>query len=75
MPLGKDPLGESRENPAYCSYCFSGGKLHADQASSLAEFQSACFRSMRERGVPWILARLFAFSIRFSPYWKNRRVR
>ena len=73
MPLDKDPAGAAREHPLYCSFCFSDGKLHAEQAADLAAFQAAAYGSMRARGVSWLLARLFVFAIRFAPYWKSRR--
>lgn len=75
MPLDKDPAGRTREDHRYCSYCFSGGQLHAEKSASLAEFQRTCFDAMRARGTPWLLARFFAFTIRFAPYWKSRRAR
>ena len=72
MPFAKDPLGDKRENPKYCSYCFSEGKLHAEEAKDMKEFQKICYEAMRKNGTPWILAKLFSFSIRFAPYWKQR---
>lgn len=48
MPLSKDSLGDARENPKYCSYCFSAGKLHADEAKNLEEFQQVAYENMRK---------------------------
>ena len=72
MPLAKDPLGDKRENPKYCSYCFSGGKLHAEDTKDLAEFQQICYENMRKWGHSWIMAKIYAWSIQFAPYWKER---
>lgn len=72
MPFSRDPLWDKRENPKYCSYCFSGGELHADKAKDLWEFQAICFDGMRKNGTPWIIAKFFAWTIRFAPYWKER---
>lgn len=72
IPFSKDPNADKRENPKYCSYCYSGGKLHAKDAT-LEEFQEKCYESMRRNGTPWIIAKVFAWSIRFAPYWKERR--
>jgi hypothetical protein len=47
MPLDKDPLGDKRENPKYCSYCYADGELHADKAKDLKEYQNIVFLNMR----------------------------
>ncbi len=73
MPLSKDSLGDARENPKYCSYCFSAGKLHADEAKNLEEFQQVAYENMRKWGHSWIMAKFFAWTIRFAPYWKERK--
>jgi hypothetical protein len=75
MPLAKDPAGATRENPHYCSLCFSGGHLRADEVRDLAEFQAEAYAGMRRRGLSWIAARFFAYCIRFAPYWRERRRR
>jgi hypothetical protein len=48
MPFAKDPLGDKREHPKYCSYCYSGGKLHAEDAKDMAEFQNIVYQNMRK---------------------------
>jgi hypothetical protein len=73
MPLEKDPAGAAREHPRYCTFCFSDGRLHAEQAADLAAFQASAYGSMRARGVSWLSARLFVFAMRFAPYWRGRR--
>lgn len=70
MPLSKDP--GPRTSDKYCSFCFQSGKLIADGVS-LREFQSCAYDGMRKRGMNALVARLFSFTIRFSPYWKNRK--
>ncbi len=69
MPFVKDS-GE-RESKEYCSYCFRDGKLLGAELT-LAEFQDVSFRSMRKSGLVWPLAKVYAFSIRFAPYWRTK---
>lgn len=70
MPLSQDP--GPRISEKYCSLCFQDGRLNAEGVS-LQEFQRCCYEGMRKRGVNPLLARLFAFVIRFAPYWRVRR--
>ena len=70
MPFAADP--GPRTSPRYCSLCFSGGRLNAEGVA-LRDFQKVCYDGMRKRGVNAVRARLFTYSIRFAPYWKNRQ--
>jgi hypothetical protein len=67
MPFRKDT--GVRENPQYCSFCFSGGKL-VYQGSDRKEFQRMCYESMRVRGINPLLAWLYTWMIRFAPRWQ-----
>ncbi len=69
MPFGKDP--GHRENERYCSYCFRDGKL-CYEGDDRKEFQRVCYAQMRKDGVNPLLARFFAFMIRFAPRWRKR---
>lgn len=68
MPFEKDP--GVRENDRYCSYCFQNGKL-CYEGHDLKEFQRIAYENMRKNGTPLILAKFFAFMIRFAPRWKK----
>ncbi len=68
MPFSKDT--GVRENPLYCSLCFSGGKL-CYEGNDLKEFQRVCYESMRKNGIGALKAKLFTFMIRFAPRWKK----
>lgn len=68
MPFSKDT--GVREDPRYCSLCFKDGKL-CYPGSDLKEFQRICYESMRSRGIPFILAKLYTFMIRFAPRWRK----
>jgi hypothetical protein len=70
MPLSKD-TGQ-RTSDKYCSHCYQGGHLKAE-GTSLREFQRRAYEGMRQSGTNPLMARLFAFLIRFAPYWKQRR--
>jgi hypothetical protein len=72
MPFDKDPLGDKRENPKYCSYCFSGGKL-CYEGSDRKEFQKIVYKAMREHGTNFLLAHIYSFMIRFAPRWKSKK--
>ena len=69
MPFKKDP--GNRESDIYCSYCFKdGGLLY--KGNDLKEFQKICYHGMRCGGINPLLAKLFTFTIRFAPRWKNK---
>ena len=70
MPFSKDP--GVREHVEYCSYCFTQGKHNADGVS-LEDFQSMAYKNMRKDGVGLLRAKFFTWTIRFAPYWKQRR--
>ena len=70
MPFDQDP--GKRTSEKYCSLCYQDGRLNAE-GSSLKEFQDQCYRGMKERGLNPLLAKFYAFMIRFAPYWKQRR--
>lgn len=72
MPLVKDP--GVRENPKYCSYCFRNGKL-CYEGTDRKEFQAHAYQNMISHGTNPLLARLFAFLIRFAPRWRQSRCR
>jgi len=69
MPFNMDPMGDNRENPRYCSYCFKGGKLCYE--GDLKGFQKVCYEQMRKNGTSPIKAKFFAWMIRFAPRWKK----
>ena len=69
MPFKRDP--GNRESDIYCSYCFKdGGLLY--KGNDLKEFQKICYHGMRCGGINPLLAKLFTFTIRFAPRWKNK---
>ena len=68
MPFDKDP--GVRESDKYCSYCFKDGKL-CYEGSDLKEFQKVCYTNMRAKGIPFLLAKLYTWMIRFAPRWKK----
>ena len=68
MPADKDP--GKPESTDYCSFCFRDGRL-CYQGNDLAEFQRVCYAAMRERGINFFLAKLYAFAIRFAPRWQK----
>ena len=69
MPFSKDP--GNRENPKYCSYCFTWGKL-CYEGNDIREFKKICYESMRKMGVNIFLAKLYTFMIGFAPRWKKK---
>ena len=69
MPFTKDR--GSREDDRYCSLCFKNGQL-CYQGNSLQEFQNICYANMRKSGIPFLLAKFYAWMIRFAPRWKNK---
>ena len=71
MPFYKDPMGEKRESPLYCSYCFSNGTLNYEGAD-LKEFQDIVYKAMRARGVSWPMAKMYTWMIRFAPRWRKK---
>ncbi len=69
MPLSKDT--GKQESADYCSYCYKdGGFLY--KGNSLREFQELSRQGMIDSGMNPLLARLFAFTIRFAPRWRNK---
>lgn len=58
-----------RENPKYCSLCFSGGKL-AYEGTDRKEFERVVYQKMRQNGSNPLFARFAVFMIRFAPRWK-----
>jgi hypothetical protein len=71
MPFAKDPKGENREHPKYCSYCFFHGRL-AYEGTDVKEFKRAMVNAIVARGEPHWKANLFAFMAGFAPRWKRR---
>lgn len=69
MPLSKDP--GKRESGKYCSLCFQNGTLRY-QRNDRREFQRLCYEGMRARGMNPLLAKFYAFCIRFAPRWKEK---
>lgn len=69
MPFCKDPAGEKRENPIYCSLCFKDGKLCYE--GDLIGFQKVCYEEMRKNGMSTLKAKFFTWMIRFAPRWKK----
>lgn len=70
MPFEKDP--GNRESAQHCSYCYQNGEL-TYKGNDLKEFQRLAYDGMRRSGMNPILARLFTFTIRFAPRWKNQK--
>ncbi|MCB9063489.1 MAG: hypothetical protein H6622_18350 [Halobacteriovoraceae bacterium] len=71
MPFSKDPQGDNRENPHYCSYCFRDGKLCFE--GDLKSFQKFVYGKMREQGIGYCKAKFFTWIIRFAPRWKDAK--
>ena len=70
MPFKNDP--GTRTSDRYCSYCFQNGAL-TYPGHDLREFQRLCYEGMVERGMNRIIARIYAWSIRFAPRWKSQK--
>jgi hypothetical protein len=68
MPFDKDT--GRRESEKYCSLCFHDGKL-CYEGTDVKEFQRVCYENMVKGGMNKILARFYAFLIRFAPRWKK----
>ena len=68
MPFDKDT--GVRENPRYCSLCFKDGKLCYE--GDLKNFQKICYAGMRKKGIPYLLAKFYTWTIRFAPRWKKK---
>ena len=68
MPFAKDP--GVRESDRYCSLCYKNGQL-CYHGTDLKEFQKEAYKGMVGRGMNKWLAKLYTFSIRFAPRWKN----
>ena len=71
MPFKKDPLGDKRESPEYCSYCFKDGKL-CYEGDDLKGFKKAMIAAIVARGESKIKAHFFAFMAGFAPRWKSK---
>ncbi|MEK7632973.1 MAG: zinc ribbon domain-containing protein [Patescibacteria group bacterium] len=67
MPFSKDP--GVRENEKYCSYCFKDGKLVG--GDDLKAFQKCTYDAMVAKGMNPLLAKFYAWMIRFAPRWKK----
>lgn len=68
MPLSKDP-GVSGSDK-YCSYCFKDGKL-CYEGTDVKEFQKISYQKMVEHGTNKLLAKFYAYMIKFAPRWKK----
>ncbi len=68
MPLDQDTgvSGSSR----YCSMCYKDGEFRY-KGNDRTEFQRMAYRGMRDRGMNPVMARIFTFTIRFAPRWKQ----
>lgn len=71
MPFSEDPLGDKREHPKYCSYCFKDGKF-CYEGDDIKEFQKKVYEGIRKKGTNPILAWFFTFMIRFAPRWQKK---
>lgn len=69
MPLGKDP--GVRESDKYCSLCYQGGKF-CYEGNDVKEFQHICYEGMVKRGMNPLVARVYAWMVRFAPRWRSR---
>lgn len=69
MPFTKDP--GTRESEQYCSLCFKDGKL-CYEGTNLKEFQAVCYEGMLKRGMNPLLAKFYAYMIRFAPRWRKQ---
>ena len=68
MPFSQDP-GE-RESEQCCSLCFQDGAF-CYQGDDLKEFQRLCEAGMRKQGMNSLVAKFYAFLVRFAPRWKK----
>jgi hypothetical protein len=71
MPFSKDPMGDKRESPRYCSYCYRDGKL-VYEGTDLKEFKKGMIEAIAARGESRIKAHFFAFMAGFAPRWKKQ---
>lgn len=71
IPFTKDPKGADREQPLYCSYCFSNGKL-CYEGTDVREFRRKMIEAIVARGENVWKARFFAFMAGFAPRWKKK---
>ncbi|MDI9325414.1 MAG: zinc ribbon domain-containing protein [Alphaproteobacteria bacterium] len=69
MPEEKDT--GVRERADFCSYCFKHGKILFK--GTRKEFQTMVYKQMRTDGVSWIMAHVYAWMIRFAPYWRGKQ--
>lgn len=67
MPFSKDT--GNRTNKSYCSYCQQDGEFRF--TGTRKEFQSVSYNSMRKNGMNPLVAKFFAWTIRFAPQWKQ----
>ncbi len=67
MPFAKDT--GTREDQRYCSLCFKDGKFCYE--GDLKGFQKVCYDAMCKNGMNPLVAKIFAWSIRFAPRWKK----
>lgn len=70
MPFNKDT--GIRESDEYCSYCFKDGKL-CYQGNDLKEFQAIAYKNMREKGIGYLPAKFYTWTIKFAPRWKDKK--
>ncbi len=69
MPFKNDP--GQRESEKYCSLCYKDGKFCYE--GDLKGFQKAAYEGMISQGMNKYKAKLFSFTIRFAPRWKNNK--
>ena len=70
MPLDGEHGQDVREDDRYCTYCFRDGKLCYE--GDLAGFQKICYEGMTKNGVNRLLARFYAWMVRFAPRWRSK---
>ena len=68
MPFSKDTGNREHEN--YCSICYKNGDL-VYKGNDRKEFQRMSYEAMVASGMNKLKARIFAWSIRFAPHWKE----
>lgn len=71
MPFVRDPKGAAREHEAYCSFCFTDGKL-CYEGNDVKVFKKAMVDAIVARGGSRWKARFFAFMAGFAPRWKKK---
>ena len=68
MPLSKDT--DNRESDKYCSYCYHGGKL-VYEGTDVKEFQKFSYKSMVQKGMNPLKAKILVYFMKFAPRWKK----